>query len=111
MLDLLFDETRWFSKDEGSSCGEARCRWGGGSWVPEPEGLVAHPFFFPIFSPIFFAFGCRWQFKFVLYPLTADARIIMIFLLAVMAISLPPCERGIDSLPPCESGMFVLSFF
>jgi hypothetical protein len=42
MLDLLFDETRWFSKYEGSSYGEVRCRWGG-SWAPEPEGLVAHP--------------------------------------------------------------------
>jgi hypothetical protein len=50
MLDLLFDETRWFSKDEGSSYAEVRCRWGGRNWAPEPEGLVAHPFLFPIFS-------------------------------------------------------------
>jgi hypothetical protein len=61
----------------------------------------------PSFFFLFFTFGCCWQFKFVLYLLTADARIIMIFLLAAMAISLPSCERGIDSLPPCESGTFV----
>jgi hypothetical protein len=65
MLNLLLDETRWFSKDEGFLV--RRVRLPMGVWAPEPEGLVAHPV---SLSPFFHA-QLALAIKSVLYLLTA----------------------------------------
>jgi hypothetical protein len=104
MLDLLFDDTRWFSEDEVQFTVQASLSAIGG-WVLA-RGAFAHDFLVSFSRST----GAGDQ-VYLASPYQSELE--FDFILVIMTISLPSCERGIDSLPPCQSGtlLFVILLY
>jgi hypothetical protein len=103
MLDLLFDDTRWFPKDEVQFTVQASLSAMGVGY--QPEGLLPTIFLF-----LFHAQPALGDQVYLASPISLSSSC-LIFVLVTMAFPCLSCERGIDSLPPCQSGtlLFVIS--